>query len=244
MTDQSQQDRLAALAARKSKPATPPPPVASEAAAATAEPSRRSWRPTKPSTTRVAATSASLVSFAAMVVAMGPLTANAAETASAESVVEDPFDSGAVPPTQPQVVIEVIPNYVSADGTPLTPDELALVTNELLAADPADLATGAASSLDTSTQQADPASAPAPTAPATAAATPTTAPPVATAPAAAPATAAPAARRAGPDSAARHCGSGGHRSADHGATGHRSADHPCSCAAADPAPEKRRERLR
>lgn len=210
MTDQSQQDRLAALTARTPKPkaaAAPAEPTATQ------EPASRAWRPKVPSATRVAATGASMVSFAAMMVAMGPLTATEAETAGAEPVVEDPFDAGGTPPTQPEVVIEVIPNYVSADGTPLTPEELAFVTNAA-PTDPIGEAPQASDSAtpaspDSQTQPATasspaaPAAAPVTVAPATAApaAAPTTAVPAAAPATAAPATAAPAPVTAAPTTA-------------------------------------------
>ncbi len=206
MTEQSQQDRLAALAARRPKPEAKPSPTdpAADGAELATETAHRSWRPKAPSTTRVAATGASMVSFAAMLVAMGPLTSAEAESADAAPVTEDALNTPVVPPTQPQVVIEVIPNYVSADGTPLTPEELAFVMNESAVepVDESEQATVAAApaSQDTTAQPAAtnppaapaaaPAQAPAP-APATAA--PVTPTPTTAAPAAAPATAAPAA---------------------------------------------------
>lgn len=133
MTEQSQQERLAALAARRKDgasgstetPSAPAQPAASATLKPEAEPVRPIPRPKAPSTTRLATAGASLVSFAAMVVAMGPLTASAAEEALAEPVIEDPLPSEAAAPVAPQVVLEVIPNYVAPDGTPLTPEQLA-----------------------------------------------------------------------------------------------------------------------
>ena len=214
MTEQSQADRLAALSSRRpsaAKTSSPSEPTVTAPSAPAAPatpvqpagdpPAGRSWRPKAPSTTRLATTGASLVSFAAMVVAMGPLTADAAEEAQAEPAVEDIPDIAVTPPTQPQVVIEVIPNYVSADGTPLSADELTFSGEETPDELAATIEPGAPSVQDqpVSTSQqaapvaATPAPAPAATPPPTVAAAPAAAPeataPPATAP---PATAPPA----------------------------------------------------
>ncbi len=121
MTETSTQDRLAALAARRaqSAPTAEPEPVAATV---------RSARLTKPSMTRVATTGTSLVSFVAMVVAMGPLTAEASQNDEPPEPVTGELSSSVVP-TPTEVVIEVVPNYVHPDGTPLTPEELAFVTD-------------------------------------------------------------------------------------------------------------------
>jgi len=199
MTDPSQSDRLAALAARSPKPKSAPPAPAPASAAPASDPSGWSWRPTPPSTTRVAATGASLVSFAAMVVAMGPLTAEGAESVADEPLTDASFDTSVAPPAEPEVVVEVIPNYVTPDGRPLTPEELALVLSGpavSLAPTPDDSSLEASST--PAAQPAPPAAAPAAPANAPApAATPTTAPPAAPAaavadPPAAPVTAPPA----------------------------------------------------
>jgi hypothetical protein len=138
-----------------------------------------------------------------MVVAMGPLTTGAVESIEAQSAAEEPVDDGPLAPEPPQVVIEVVPNYVGLDGEPLTPEELAFVTNEL---DPIDGEVPAASTDPAAVPPAATAPAaapagagtPAPTtaapaatptaAPTTAAAAPTTAPPATAAPATAPPT--------------------------------------------------------
>jgi len=201
MTEQSQQDRLAALASRRPSPAKKPSPAEPVDAApsvpvqspAAVQSPPRSWRPSTPSPARLATAGASLVSFAAMVVAMGPLTADAAEDVQAEPTVDDIPDTEATVPTQPQVVIEVIPNYVSADGTPLAADELAFTSDEISEDQRASLesATSPVQAQPAGQSQQAPPAAAAP-APAPAAAAPVTAPPVAAAPVTAPVTAPPA----------------------------------------------------
>ena len=125
MTEQSTEERLAALRARRagSQAATtvpqddapsPPPDAPAERSA------RRSSRPT---TMRVATAGTSIVSFAAMVAAMGPLTADAqASEAPSTSEIDDATLSP--PPTTPEVIVEVIPNYITIDPTTTTPQEL------------------------------------------------------------------------------------------------------------------------
>jgi hypothetical protein len=201
MTEQSQSDRLAALASRRPsapKTAIPSEPTATVPSGPTPPvgdpPSDRSWRPKAPSTTRLATTGASLVSFAAMVVAMGPLTVDAAEDAQTEPSVEDIPDVAVTPPTQPQVVIEVIPNYVSADGTPLTADELtfsAVGTPDELAATIEPEPVPVQDQPVLTNQQSTPAAATPAPAPAAAPAPPASAPPATAPPATAPPVTAP-----------------------------------------------------
>jgi hypothetical protein len=219
MSEVSQAERIAALQAKRA------PLTFVEGVDVTATPSPslspvRTWRQiaiTKPAPQRVVATGVSVVSFAAMAMAMGPLTTQTVETADGDDAQ---VDAAAVDPTiaqvpavPPEVVVEVIPNYiaVSEDGT-LLPAGVLLPDGTLAA--PAN--TGAPVELpDEETQQvlaanaapagtvaaaAPTATAAPPTAPPATSATPKAAAPAATAapkavaPAAtaAPATAAPA----------------------------------------------------
>ena len=113
MADLTPEQRIAALRAKRAadpEPATPEP----------ATPGVRRHRLPRPSATRAAAAGASLVSFAAMVVAMGPLTVTAEQPASEPGPsANDGTEPTEAPPAGSSVVIEVIPNYVGADGLPL-----------------------------------------------------------------------------------------------------------------------------
>jgi hypothetical protein len=148
--------------------------------------------------TRVATAGASVLSFAAMVVAMGPLTGNGEEAATDDAPADDTLPTTNPPPTQPNVVIEVVPNYVAADGSAVPPDQLAAtdeVIDPSLATDPAAETLTADPSLagPTPAPSVEPVQAPASTVPTAApTAAPTTAPPATAAPTtAAPATPAP-----------------------------------------------------
>ncbi len=128
-----------------------------------------------------------------MVVAMGPLTVDAAESADTDPLALAPLDLTTAPPAAPQVVVEVIPNYVSADGTPLTAEELAFISDLPAEAADAERISDPPSSVPPAAVQSAvpaPAASNAPTANAPAAA-PTTAPVAAPAATAAPAVAAP-----------------------------------------------------
>ena len=93
MSDQSQADRLAALAAMRApagkQPGPTPGPTPTKADSAPSVGRPRTVRLATPSPTRLVATGASLVSFAAMVVAMGPLTADAGENSGSEPAAGD-----------------------------------------------------------------------------------------------------------------------------------------------------------
>jgi hypothetical protein len=149
MSEPSQAERIAALCAKRGETlAQIEPPTFVEAVDVTATPSpspQRNWRQitiTKPAPQRVVATGVSVVSFAAM--AMGPLTDQTVETTGADDAQ---VDAAAVDPTiaqvpavPPEVVVEVIPNYiaVSEDGTPLPAGMLLPDGTPAAPADPAD----------------------------------------------------------------------------------------------------------
>lgn len=211
MSELTPEQRIAALKARggsgkapkeksheKETPTTrsePTAPAASSAGRPVPTTAVSSARPnlTRPSTIRVATAGASIVSFAAMVVAMGPLTISSQEVAASE---DGDTDSSPVIPEPPRdVVIEVIPNYVPADAP------LLALTDE--AADQ-DRETPAAAGVPSGASPATASTEPVTARPATAAAqpavaaVPTSAPPAAQPPAtvapvtAPPTTAAPA----------------------------------------------------
>lgn len=113
MSEPTQAERLAALQAKRA-------------------PTPRAERDTNPSTQRVVAAGVSVVSFAAITLAMGPLTAPSETVdAGADNVIAS--DDGValsttaqVPEALPDVVVEVVPHYVpvTEDGTPLPADML------------------------------------------------------------------------------------------------------------------------
>ena len=71
-----------------------------------------------------------------MIVAMGPLTAGADDHQSDSGVASgDGLGANPTPPTPPSVVVEVVPNYVAADGSPLPASDLASTAG--ITADPA-----------------------------------------------------------------------------------------------------------
>ncbi len=144
---------------------------------------------TLPSPARMAATGASVVSFAAMVVAMGPLASSAGDDSDGSSEDALAFAEGTsgsvAAPVTPNVVVEVIPNYVEVPAT----------LEELTGVDRAEDANGAVPlaadgpGLDTADPNvvAGPASQPVPVSPLPKSAAPTAAaPPATVAPAAAP----------------------------------------------------------
>ncbi len=202
MAEPTRDERLAALKARRaeasanSEPSSVP---ASEAVPTSATGPTSSTddgssaglldvmrRATLTGATRLATAGASIVSFAAMVVAMGPLTGSGDEAATEPAPADDTVPTTIPPPTQPNVVIEVVPNYVSADGSAQPPEQLA-ATDETANAD-----TSSETLTPRATTQA-PASVPttAPAATVAPTAAPTTAPAATVAPTAAPTTAAP-----------------------------------------------------
>ena len=104
MADSAREERLAALAARRGTAGSASTPAAS----------------TSNRATRVVATGTSVVSFAGMVLAMGPLTAGAEEALPTEEPLDDTqLGPLLIEPPSPEVVIEVVPNYVTPDGAPL-----------------------------------------------------------------------------------------------------------------------------
>ena len=201
MTELTPQQRIAALKARRA-PASPNDAqedsvVAADVAPASAAKEKHSQprampMPKAPSPTRLAATGVSLVSFGAMVVAMGPLTADA-QVETVEAPIDEQVAATATPPTQPNVVIEVIPNYVETTPT----SELNSIEAAKLAAGteqtPLPSAETSAPAPTASATAAAPVAAPVAAAPVVAAPAPTAAPAAAPTPTAAPAPTAPAA---------------------------------------------------
>ncbi len=211
MTDSTPAERITALKARQVENTAETPPV-SETTLTPARSSRGDLvKALTPSGTRLATAGASAVSFAAMVVAMGPLTAQPAVPAEAPSSPETTAPNTAPPPTAPRVVVEVIPNFVLPEdivvpvadqttdsnidgdqpGDPLTFPDAGPPNSE----SGANAATAPAPTVAPAQPAAapKPATAPAPTAAAPAAPAPTAAPaPAATAPPAPAPTAAPA----------------------------------------------------
>jgi hypothetical protein len=187
-------------------PVAPTPAPASVLAATTAPPAegarsaglaQKMRKATLTGATRIATAGASIVSFAAMVVAMGPLTGGGGETTTDTAPVDDTIPTTTPPPSQPNVVIEVVPNYVAADGSEAPPDALAAVdetanvgaNDELTPAGQTPAAVSApvqaptqATPVPTTAPAAVPAAGPAPTA------APATTPPTTAAPATAPPT--------------------------------------------------------
>lgn len=115
MSEPTQAERLAALQAKRA-------------------PTTSAERDTNPSTQRVVAAGVSVVSFAAITLAMGPLTAPS-ETVDAGAGADNAVSSddgfadqttALVPDSMSDVVVEVIPHYVpvTEDGTPLPADML------------------------------------------------------------------------------------------------------------------------
>ncbi len=141
VSEPTRDERLAALKAKRaevsadSEPSPAPPPSPTQGSPVAEKPLvedspspgllQALSRATLTGATRLATAGASIVSFAAMVVAMGPLTGSGDETSAEPAPADDPVPSTTPPPTQPNVVIEVVPNYVSADGSAVPPAELA-----------------------------------------------------------------------------------------------------------------------
>ena len=190
MAEQSAQDRMAALAAKRAE-------------SSGVAPGKSGIPPARAkSNARLATAGASVVSFAAMVVAMGPLTAGADNGVVTGDVTDDSTTVGeaaiaaTVQTPPPNVVIEVVPNYVAADGSPLPdpdiPTELAFDDPAFAADEPVPATEAAAPAVAARPTTAPPAAAapapapvdPAPASPTTAA--PATEPPVTAAPATAP----------------------------------------------------------
>jgi hypothetical protein len=189
MSELSQAERIAAIKAKRAAAAADKAVDAVQPVAA-APSSSRQITLTKPTPQRVAAAGVSVVSFAAMTMAMGPL------SATANTVNEDAVDDEVADPTVAEVpratsgvVVEVVPHYLAmtADGTPLPEGTLLPDGTLATAAEPAELVPNelsVAGSELTAAPAATAAPAPAATAapaPAATAAPATTAAPVATA---------------------------------------------------------------
>ncbi len=221
MTELSQAERIAAIKAKRAA-AAHEAVVVDQPVAAASSPSRQITL-TKPTPQRVAAAGVSVFSFAAMTLAMGPLTAqvNTDDEGEVDDATADPT-SAEVPPATSGVVVEVIPRYLAmtedgvplpegtllpdgtlaraTEGTDIVPDELTDVAGAELTATPTTAAPVGTEPIAATVGTAAPAAAPtataAPAAASTATAAPaTTAAPVATA---APATTAPPATTAAP----------------------------------------------
>lgn len=192
MTEPTQNDRLAALAARRAERADSTVELPAAGPTGPVQQTTPTRRVRLPSTTRLATAGASAVSFAAMVVAMGPLTATTdAGAAPAESgETEAPQLSN---PAAPGVNFDVGTSSVDpgiAPGDPLATAPVA-PADSTAAADPSATST-AAGAAPAPVPTAAPAGTTPTIKPATGAtAAPGTAAPPATAPPAVPPTAAP-----------------------------------------------------
>jgi hypothetical protein len=213
MTVLSQAERIAAIKAKRAAAADEAVEV-DQPVVAGSFPSRQ-IRLTKPTPQRVAAAGISVFSFAAMTLAMGPLTAqvNTADEGEVDDATADPT-TAQVPSATSGVVVEVIPRYLAmtedgvplpegtllpdgtlasaTEGTEVVPDELTDIAGSELAATPTIAAPVGTTPIAAPVATAAPAAAPATAAPSATAAPTATAAPATAAPAtAAPATAAP-----------------------------------------------------
>jgi len=179
MSESDQQARLAALAARKAQKS----PAADNRAASTPQPAatgKRSVTVGVPSTARICATAASTASFAAMVVAMGPLIAEAER--EADGPPADVLAGTVATPTTPSVAVSIAPALLQTPPTTAANDPLAFAASVVTQPAPAPSQQPAQQPVQTAAPAPAPTPAPTAPSPSPSAAPTSAAPPPTTAP--------------------------------------------------------------